>query len=323
MSEAYHYSVDQRQAIRDEVFHKLEEGVASIQDSESFAQFLSVQAKFHHYSPYNVALILAQRPDATHVASFRKWEQDFHRRVKKGEKAIRILAPTFGKDEETGEQVLKSFIPVPVFDISSTEGKPLPEPEVPLLLEGSEGGSIFEALMDYAESERVHVRMPRARLELAGANGDYNPRSREIRIAPNPMKQMAKTLAHELSHHVHITQIGAEAEDRGERETVAEGSAYVVMAHFGIDSGQYTFPYVAGWSKNRERLMNQLKVIHQVSERIINALTGASEVEEAAQILGQSQAPQQPEAPRSPRAGNTSKDRFARPPRAFPRQYPH
>lgn len=272
MPERFRSTPEQRQHLRDEVFRRLEEGVASIQDSESFARYLALQAKFHHYSAHNVALILAQLPDATIVASFRRWQEDFERHVRKGEKGIRILAPTFGKDEGTGDAVLRGFVPVPVFDVSQTEGKPIPEPARPLTLEGHEGGELFDTLLTYAQTERVHVRLARGRLELGDANGDYNPRSREVRLKANPMRQMAKTVAHELSHHVHLTYLGAESTDRGERETVAEGSAFVVAHHFGLETGAYSFPYIAGWARNRERLVQQLDVIHRVSVRIIDAL---------------------------------------------------
>jgi hypothetical protein len=273
MTERFHYTEEQRQALREDVFARLEAGVASIQDTDSFQRYLAVQAKFHNYSANNVALILAQKPDASAIASFRRWKE-LGRSVKRGERGIRILAPLFGKDAATGEQVVRGFIPVPVFDLSQTEGRPLPQPLTPLLLEGDGGGAFFDALLDYAQGCGVRVRLMRHALELGSldANGDYSPRTNQIRLRPNPMRQMAKTLAHELSHFVHITVVGEESEHREERETVAEGSAYVVAHHFGLDTGAYSFPYIAHWTKNRERLGAQLGVIQKVSSAIIDGI---------------------------------------------------
>lgn len=266
------YSPEERKAIRDDVFTKLETGVCSIQDSESFQKYLSVQAKFHHYSWSNSMLILMQRPDASLIAPLRKWNE-MGRRVIKGERGIRILAPSISKDEETGEKTLKGFVPVAVWDVTQTEGEPLPEPKIPKLLEGDAGGTLFDALLEYAGHEMVQVRLLHHARELhIGANGEYRPRTRQIRLRPNPMSQMTKTLAHELSHHVHIQYFGTESDSRSERETVAEASAYVVSQYFGLDSGDYSFPYLAGWAANRDQLKSQLSLIQKVSSRIIDGL---------------------------------------------------
>src|SRR2546429_104859 len=118
---------------------QLEQSVAAIQDSETFRAYLSAQAKFHHYSFGNVLLILAQNPEATRVAGFRTW-QSLDRHVKKGEKALRIIAPAYYKkqerDEQTGEELERQvafFRSASVFDYSQTEGKPLPEVPVAVL----------------------------------------------------------------------------------------------------------------------------------------------------------------------------------------------
>jgi hypothetical protein len=255
------------------VLARLEAAVGAIQDSESFQQYLAVQARFPRYSWANVALILSQRPDATAVAGFRTW-QELDRFVKRGEHGIRILAPRFRKDAESDERTLTGFFPVSVFDLSQTEGRPLPSVEVPRL-EGEEGGRLFETALAFANDHHVRVRLGTEQdLGAPDINGLYDPTRGEIRVRSNPMPQMAKTLLHELSHYVHIKHIGEESENQEERETVAEGSAYVVAQHFGLETGQYSFPYIAAWAKQRERLTGQLGVIQRVASVLIDGMEG-------------------------------------------------
>src|ERR1700722_5624381 len=144
MERRAHSSPEQAKQKRDEVFARLEQAVGAIQDSESFRAYLSMQAKFHHYSPNNVALILWQRPDASMVAGYNRW-LELHRYVLKGQKAIKILAPMTKREEldDGGEQIHRFFRPVSVFDVSQTDGEPLPTLEVPTL-EGEEGPDVFD-----------------------------------------------------------------------------------------------------------------------------------------------------------------------------------
>ena len=244
--------------------------MAAIQDSDTFRAYLDAQSKFHNYSWGNVLLILAQNPDATRVAGYRTW-QSLERQVKKGEKAIRIIAPAYYKrretDEQTGEEVERQvtfFRSAAVFDYSQTEGKPLPEVPVPVL-DSDAGVELYARLENVARDEgltvqRGHERF-RAREQMMGF---YEPEGRLIAVRKAAQLQMTKTLAHELGHHF------AEHTSSGpESETEAEGIAYVVLAHHGLDSGSRSFPYVATWAQDKAVLKAALARIQQVSTTII------------------------------------------------------
>lgn len=151
---------------------QLEQSVTAIQDSETFRAYLTAQAKFHHYSFGNVLLILAQNPEATRVAGFRTW-QSLDRHVKKGEKAIRIIAPAYYKkketDQQTGEELERQvpfFRSASVFDYSQTEGKPLPAVAVPVL-DSEAGGELYSRLEDVARAEGVSVVKGHARFRAS------------------------------------------------------------------------------------------------------------------------------------------------------------
>ena len=237
---------------------QLEHGVASIQSSDDFKQWLKVASRFHTYSVNNQLLILFQFPNATRVAGYRTW-QSLGRQVKKGAKGISILAPRpferIIKDEANGtEEIAKgiSFKTVSVFDISQTEGEALPK-MTPDQLQGQEGEELYIKLDELAEAESLKV----THYDLQGGgddsrtdyNGYYLPGSKLIFVKRASTSQMVKTLAHELGHYF---DAGREASPRDERETVAEAVAFIVTAYYGIDTTAYTFPYVAGWAAKRE-----------------------------------------------------------------------
>jgi len=249
---------------------QLERAVAAIQDSDTFRAYLSAQARFHHYSFGNVLLILAQRPDATRVAGYRTW-QSLERNVKKGEKAIRIIAPAYYKrrevDAQTGEDVERQvtfFRSAAVFDYGQTEGKPLPEIPVPVL-DSEAGSELYARLEDVAQDEGLSVQRGHERF---GAReqmmGFYEPDRRLVALREGSQLQMTKTLAHELGHH-----FAEHTESGPASETEAEGIAYVVLAHHGLDSGERSFPYVATWAQDTAVLRAALTRIQQVSLRII------------------------------------------------------
>lgn len=252
-----------------ELLARLEHAIGEIHDSDSFRRYLDAQARFHDYSFGNIALILAQRPDATAVAGYQAWRR-LQRQVRKGEKGIRILAPMRRKEElESGEERSRLFFrPVSVFDVSQTEGEPLPELPVPLLT-GEAGGPLMDALLLLCQEEGVHVALARGELPGAAA-GAYWQAEKTIRLRGGPMRQMVKTLAHELGHHFHETRLGGEAESRAERETIAESVAYVVCSHFGLDTGERSFPYVAIWAKQSATLKNALQRIQTLSAAVID-----------------------------------------------------
>jgi antirestriction protein ArdC len=257
-----------------ELLDRLEAQVSAIQDSDTFRQWLSIQAKFHRYSWGNVGVILSQRPDATRVAGYRTW-QALGRQVRRGEQAIKIFVPMTRKAENTeaGEEERKLFFGIGhVFDIGQTDGPPLAQVEVPVL-EGDEGGVLYTQLEQLAGEEGVTVTR----------RGDLGPGMREtmgyyrpgeppaITVRHASQLQMTKTLAHELGHHftgLHETY----DEHRDAHETVAESVAYVVLAHFGLDSGARSFPYVATWAKDTTTLRSVLGTIQGVAAAIIDRI---------------------------------------------------
>jgi len=218
-----------------------------------------------------VVLILSQRPDATVVAGYQAWLK-LHRYVRRGEHGITIIVPMSKKlpREDVEDERRLFFGTGTVFNITQTEGEPLPEVAVPLL-EGEEGGPLMDRLLGLAGREGVHVGLDRGELPGAAA-GAYWPGEPKIRLRVGPMRQMSKTLAHELAHHVHLTRFGNESNRPAERETVAEACAYVVCQHFGVDSGERSFPYVALWARERAVFQEALSSIQRVSATIIDAL---------------------------------------------------
>lgn len=248
----------------------LEEGIKNLTSSEEWARYLRMQAAFHTYSFSNVQLILAQCPDASRVAGFKTWEK-LGRMVRKGEKALWILAPRFYKPKDTqpadddqdgsgdAEQMKVYFRAVPVFDISQTEGDELPSPVKKL--EGDDDGRAFERLKAFSESRGCLVTVE----AIAGrANGYFSPLENLIVIREGlaPV-QACKTLAHEIAHSFLHTDIEVYRAHRGECELEAESVAFIVLHHLGIDAGDYSFGYVAGWQGGDEAAIKALKASAQ------------------------------------------------------------
>jgi hypothetical protein len=258
-----------------DIFARLEQAVGAIQDAESFRAYLEVQARFHHYSPNNIALILAQRPDATRVAGYQDWLRMQHY-VRRGEKAIKIIVPFVRRveteDSSAGERVV-TFGTGSVFDISQTEGEPLPAMEVPTLV-GEEGRELHQHLSTLAQREQLRVETV-DRFPEPEQMGVYDPARREIRLKQAAPLQMVKTLAHELGHH-----FAAHAQTGPEAETVAEAVAYVVLAHYGLDSGERSFPYIATWAKDKKILQAAMGTIQKVSAKIISGVEQQSAADE-------------------------------------------
>jgi antirestriction protein ArdC len=281
MKEAVSTHHDRHGERQHEALNRLTEAIAAIHDSDGFRRYLAVQARFHTYSWANAALIMAQRPDATRVAGFRKW-QELGRQVRKGEHGIGILVPHFRKqqDPDGGDEVSKltGFGVGRVFDIAQTDGEPLPEVPVPRL-EGEQGRALWDDLRQIAEVDRIRVRtlLP-SQMPSDETMGYYIPSKREIHVAEYGQRQMTKTLAHELAHHFHLSFEGEEATERAERETVAESVAFVAAAHYGLDTGERSFPYIAVWAQNQERFRAQLGVIQRLSARLIDAVDLVREV---------------------------------------------
>ena len=259
----------------------LVQGFDEITESEGFQRYLTAMSRFHRYSYGNVLMIMSQRPDATRVAGYRQWQR-LGRQVQRGEQGIRILVPhrqripdttqdleaEEAEDAGPGRYVTRGFGVGTVFDISQTEGEPLPEAPLPQDLEGESpaGFWLADQLGDYLDANGVLLQLT----ELDGPKGSYNPLLRRIQLQVGmSADQTAKTLCHETAHHVAEHTAGIHRRDA---ETVAEASSFVVLQRFGIDAGDYSFPYLAGWAEDQKTLTRNLGAIQRVSDRLITSI---------------------------------------------------
>ena len=268
----------------------LEVGVAAIQSTEEFKQWLMVASRFHNYSFTNQLLIAMQRPNATRVAGYKTW-QSLGRQVKRGEKAISILAPrpyTRENKDGDGEEIISglSFVTVSVFDLSQTEGDPLPEVGVALVT-GDEGDELYDALLKVAAVENLEVtnfdNLTEGEDHKSTYNGYYNQTARRIFVKSSSSSlspsHMAKTLAHELGHHFDLMLTDQTAitttTSKEEKETVAEAVAYCVAMSAGLDTTGYSFPYIAIWAGRQDGptvIRRVMERIQSAAERILSQL---------------------------------------------------
>ena len=251
---------------RSALLDQLEAAVLDLRDSSAWAAYLAAQARFHRYSPRNVMLISRQRPDATHVAGFGTW-RSLGRQVRKGERAIAILAPMVVPDED-GQRQVRGFRWVNVFDISQTEGGDLPAPV--RILDGDDAGRLLESLGAVASGLGLTVTEE----DLApGVNGELRWATATIVVAPaNPGLQRAKTIAHELGHFL----LHRHEPDRARAEIEAEAVAFVVLASLGVDSSAYSAGYLSSWIGEHgdvgEAISRSCSAISSASQRILSAI---------------------------------------------------
>ena len=278
-----------------EITEKLEAGIRDLFDSENYKNWLRTMSRFHSYSVNNTILIHLQKPDATLVASYLSWQRNFGRQVNKGEQAIRILAPAPYKkkietdrlDPATGRVVLDSdgtavkevreiLVPnykvVNVFDVSQTEGKELPTIGVDEL-DGSvkDYASLIEALKKTCP---VPIGFENIR---SGAKGYFHTVENRIAIQEGMSEvQTVKTLIHEMAHQkLHSLHPGeGEPEEkltRSRKEVEAESVAFIVSYHYGIDTSDYSFGYIAGWSdgKDNKEFKESLSRIQKAADEMI------------------------------------------------------
>ena len=278
------------------ILKSLETGVENIFTGDKYAQYLQTMSKFHRYSFNNTLLIAMQRPDATLVTGYRNW-QSMGRQVKKGEKGITILAPAPIKRKreqeildqnhkplldadgnprtEEVEVVIPRFKPTTVFDISQTDGEPI---------ETLAPEELTEAVADYdlfMEAITAVSPVPIRFDEIAGeAKGYYHSGDKEIVIQKGMSEsQTIKTAIHETGHaRLHDKDImekqGIE-KDRLTKEVEAESVAYCVCSAFGVDTSEYSFPYIAGWSSNRDmkELKASMDIIRKTAGEMIDELS--------------------------------------------------
>ena len=258
------------------ILDRLTEGITQLTRSERWQDWLDMQSRFHHYSFNNTLLILTQRPDATRVAGFNAWRK-FDRFVRKGEKGIWILAPMIYKTgageestEDTTKRVLRGFKPVPVFDLSQTDGNDLPE--ICTRLDGDDDGNVLSQLRGVALSLGFSVvdtdELP------DGVNGDCSHLEHRIRVRlSNSPAQRVKTLAHELGHAI----LHEQYDERALAELEAESVAFIVCANNGINSDDYSFGYVTGWAGGGDEARDAIKTsggrIQQAADRILTAMS--------------------------------------------------
>jgi len=239
-----------------ELIEKLAEGISALTTSEEWQHYLDFQSRFHRYSFGNVLLIAAQRSGASQVAGFNAWRK-MNRFVRKGEKAIWILAPIVCKKAGDGDgddedvRILRGFKWVPVFDISQTDGEELPS--VCTRLAGDDPAGHYTTLLGVASSIGFSVEDH----QFNGmTNGDCCHSERRIRVeARNTPAQRVKTLAHEIAHAL----LHESFDNRALAELEAESTAYVVCQALGIDSGDYSFGYVATWAGGGEQAIAGIK----------------------------------------------------------------
>lgn len=283
-----------------EITDRLEQGITELFDSKHYREYLKVMSKFYNYSLNNTVLIAMQRPDATHIAGYNAWKNNFGRNVMKGERGIRILAPSpykirqkvEKKDSQTGkvmiggdgkpimetkEITIPAYKVVSVFDVSQTEGRELPSIGVNELT-----GDVEQYRDFYAALEKTSP-VPMNFEKIAGSShGYYHLVEKRIAIDEGMSElQNLKTAIHEIAHaKLHDRDLNDPLEgqrdrpDRRTREVQAESVAYTVCQHYGLDTSNYSFGYVAGWSSGRElvELKGSLETIRRAAAEIINSI---------------------------------------------------
>lgn len=282
-----------------EITDKLEAGIKELMDSDKFKEYLKCLSKFHNYSLGNTILIALQKPDATLVAGYTAWKNQFGRQVQKGEQGIRILAPTPYKrkmevdiiDPSTGqarinpdgtkatelkEIMVPAFKVVNVFDISQTDGRPIPSIGVNELT-----GDVRQYEM-FFEALKRSCPVPIAFEQIdSGAKGYYHTVDHWIALQEGMSQvQTIKTLIHEMTHqHLHSKDPKEMSPEeprltRNAKEVEAESVAYTVAQHYGIETSDYSFAYIAGWSagKDTPELKASLDRIRTAADELITGI---------------------------------------------------
>ena len=249
-----------------EITKRLEAGVLGIFESGRYEEYLKFMSKFHSYSANNCILIMLQHPTATLVAGYRAW-QKMKRQVRKGEKAIKIIAPCRYKADDEEEKIF--FRVANVFAIDQTDGEELPTLGVSELNGNVEGyRQLFEALMAACPVPVILEDLP------GEAKGCYDETLKQITVQSGMSEaQTLKTLIHEMAHQMlHASHVeGSKELDRETKEVQAESIAYAVCNYLGIDTAEYSFGYIAEWSsgKDAKELKASLETIRKTASRLI------------------------------------------------------
>ena len=328
-----------------EITDRLEQGITELFDSERYKEYLKVMSKFHNYSFRNTVLIAMQKPDASLVAGFSAWKNNFERNVMRGQKGIKIIAPSpykikqemqkidphtqkpiIGKDgkpvTEEKEVTIPAYKVVSVFDVSQTEGKELPDIAVDELTGDVDRYKDFFAALE--KTSPVPIAFENIE---GGSHGYYHLEDKRIAINEGMSElQTLKTAIHEIAHaKLHDIDLNAPKDeqqphvDRRTREVEAESVAYTVCQHYGLDTSDYSFGYVAGWSSGRElsELKSSLETIRSAAAEIINSidenLAELQKAQDKEQTAGQEQptreekaAPKEQPQPEAPAKADTA-----------------
>lgn len=267
----------------------LKEGVKDYFNSDTYKIFLQTMSKFNNYSLNNLFLIVAQKKDASAVASFNAWKK-LGRHVQKGQKALKIWAPyQVTRKDEKGQPVLDKkgqevkdtrFRLVPVFDVSQTEGKELPQPVYELEGTHQDYANLYRAAKETAAAKGIAFEISKEPME---AHGFYSPTDSKIVIrAGMSERETLSTIFHEMAHADLHNPKSLEGQHltRTTKELQAESVAYVVANHYGLDTSSYSFGYLAGWSKEPDSLADleaQLSIVQQEAKDLIQRLDTAFE----------------------------------------------
>ncbi|MDD2979277.1 MAG: YodL domain-containing protein [Hespellia sp.] len=283
-----------------EITDRLEQGIMEVFESEKYKEYLDTMSKFYNYSFNNTMLIAMQKPDATLIAGYKAWPNKFERHVRRGEKGIRIIAPAPVTVKEELEKLdpvtqepmldahgnpvmeeveirMPNFKVISVFDVSQTEGKELPDLAVDELTGDVEQYDIFmQALTAVSPVPIGYEEIPDE------AKGYYHLEDKRIALQEGMSQiQNSKTAIHEIAHATlhdidlnNPTQDIEGRKDRKTKEVEAESIAYAVCQHYGIDTSDYSFGYVAGWSSDKEmkELKSSLETIRKTSATLIHAI---------------------------------------------------
>ena len=282
-----------------EITDKLEQGIKELFESEKFKEYLTTMSKFYNYSFNNTLLIAMQKPDATLIAGYTSWQRNFDRHVMKGEKGIKILAPAPYKAQEEREKIdpttqkpvldadgkpvtetvevmRPAFKVVSVFDVSQTDGKELPDIAVDELTGSVENyAAFFEALKQESPVPISFEDIP------GGAKGYFSHVENRIAIQEGMSEiQTVKTAIHEIAHaKLHAINpdekvAPEERKDRHTKEVEAESVAYTVCQRYGIETSDYSFGYIAGWSsdKDTKELKGSLETIRSTAAEMIESI---------------------------------------------------
>ena len=278
-------AAEARQATLDKLHAQLSDGVLALNNPQAWQAWLTFASRFHKYSFGNSLLIMAQDPQATHVAGYQAFKA-MGRQVRRGETGIKVLAPITLREprldetgrpqrDDHGRPLYRTHVvatkPVTVFDIRQTDGPPLPDPGIgqPALLTGQAPPGLWDRLQGFLEDRGFEVRRGACH---DGANG-YTDFTRRLVMVRDDVDdaQSVKTLVHEGAHSIlHADRSGLDC--RGIIEVEAESVAYMVTSAHGLDSSQYTFNYVAGWALNAVTEQRDLAdILRSTGQRVIGA----------------------------------------------------